>query len=194
MKAAMALPLTAAVMAGGRSSRMGRDKAFLQWKGQRLIDRQVALLRSLAPDDIVVSGRAGIDYELVGVPVVCDDFQEAGPLAGLAALLRATTAPHILILAVDMPAMTSEMLGDIAGRRTAGCGVVPRIGGDWEPLAAVYPRELTWRVEARIRNGRYAMRGLIDEAVAGGEMAPYPVDRDRERHFYNWNRPGDRPD
>ena len=139
------------VLAGGRSTRMGADKAFLEWRGQRLIDRQLDLLCSLAPTEVLVSGRAGVDYAATGARVVCDAVPEQGPLGGLAAALQATTAPHVVLLAVDLPAMTRDFLRGLLTQCRPGVGVVAHTRDGWEPLAAVYPREILPLVDARHR-------------------------------------------
>lgn len=167
---------------------MGRDKAFLRWKGRRLIDCQLTLLQSLEPAEIFISGRPGIDYGPTGVPVLYDDLPDAGPLGGIAALLGKITAPHLLVLAVDMPAMTAKLLREIAARRESSRGVAPRLGGKWEPLAAVYPRELAGNAKTRLETGHRSLRNLVEEAVAGGRMRPYPVPPAQEQAFFNWNR------
>jgi molybdopterin-guanine dinucleotide biosynthesis protein A len=135
-------PFAAVVLAGGRSTRMGTDKAFLEWQGRRLLDRQLDLLRSLEPVQLFVAGRAGVDYTATGARVVCDAIPDLGPLGGLAAALEAATAPFLLVLAVDLPAMTPDFLRGLLVRCRSGVGAVAHTAAGWEPLAAVYPREI----------------------------------------------------
>jgi molybdopterin-guanine dinucleotide biosynthesis protein A len=181
--------LAAAVFAGGRSTRMGRDKAFLVHAGSRLLDRQLATLREVRPAQLAISGRADTDYAVPGVDIVCDPTPDLGPLAGLAALLAATALPHLLVLAVDMPQMTAEFLAALGQRRTSGVGVVPRLPSGWEPLAAVYPKEILPRVQAHLAKGDRSFRRLVDEAHAAGQLVPFDVGPAQRSLFANWNRP-----
>lgn len=193
MNAGKAQPirLAAAVLAGGRSSRMGGDKAFLSWNGLRLIDRQVQVLGALGPDELLISGRSGVDYGLPRISVVLDRNPDEGPLSGLCAVLEATHTSHVLLLAVDMPAMKTELLKELIRRCRPGAGVVPVLSSGFEPLAAVYPRRCYGRALAHLRNGRRAMRGFAQEAMAAGELDPYEIAGECELAFANWNRPED---
>ncbi|MCL4790411.1 MAG: NTP transferase domain-containing protein [Verrucomicrobia bacterium] len=76
---------SAVILAGGKSSRMGRDKAWLPLDGQPLLARQIELVRELTPKEIFISGLADTDYTSLGCPVLTDEFADAGPLAGIAA-------------------------------------------------------------------------------------------------------------
>jgi len=187
----------AAVLAGGQSSRFGRDKAFVRWKGRRLLDRQLDLLRHLGPSQLVISGRPDADYAVVGVTVVLDAVPGQGPLGGLAAVLSATAAPHVLVLAVDLPAMTRGFLQSLLARRAPGVGVVPRIRlagkAGWEPLAAVYPREILPLVRRHLARGGVAMHRLVEAGVTAGLLAEFPVPHASRAAFRNVNTPADFP-
>jgi molybdopterin-guanine dinucleotide biosynthesis protein A len=92
-------PMTGFILAGGRSSRMGRDKALLDWHGGTLLDYMVCLLRH-ATDDIHVVGRNHLPDHIPGL----------GPLSGIATALTITSTDHNLILAVDLPLLTKKFL------------------------------------------------------------------------------------
>ena len=189
--AAGGIRLAAAVFAGGRSSRMGQDKAFIVHEGRRLLDCQLTTLRSVRPTELLISGRPGAAYGATGVRIVLDAMPDQGPLGGLAALLTATTTPHVLVLAVDMPHMPAEFLAGLMQRLVPGCGIVPRTAGGWEPLAAIYPREILPRVQAHLARGEKSICRLVEAAVAAGELAPHEVSPAQSHLFSNWNRPED---
>jgi molybdopterin-guanine dinucleotide biosynthesis protein A len=170
---------------------MGQDKAFLLCAGSRLLDRQLATLRALHPRELLVSGRDGTNYAVPGVKIVCDIEPDHGPLGGIAALLAATPLPHLLVLAVDMPQMTTEFLASLVSRITPGRGVVPRAPSGWEPLAAVYPREILPRVQAHLAAGKLSFCRLAEEACAAGEITPGEIAPALDNLFANWNRPED---
>ena len=170
---------------------MGRDKAFIVHEGRRLLDRQLATLRSVRPMELLISGRPGAAYGATGARIVLDAVPNQGPLGGIAALLTATTTPHVLVLAVDMPHMTAEFLDGLMQQIVPGCGLVPHAATGWEPLAAIYPREILPRVQAHLARGERSICRLVEAAVAAGELASYEVSPAQSRLFSNWNRPED---
>ncbi len=180
-----------AILAGGRSTRMGFDKALLVVEGRTLLERQVALAWSLGPREVWVAGRT--DTELAGWRArgVSDAQPGQGPLGGLAAVLEIVDAPHVLVLAVDMPALTEAFLRRLLAVRAPGVGVVPRTRRGWEAVAAVYPRELAPLVRAALVAGRRAMHSLVEEGVAAGLLRAWPVATEEEGQLINWNRPQD---
>lgn len=183
-------PFAVAVLAGGRSTRMGRDKALLAVGGRTLLSRQVALARELGPAEVWVAGRA--QAELGGAARgLLDAVPGAGPLGGLAAVLEATQARHVLLLAVDMPALTAAFLGRVLAARAAGVGAAPRTRRGWEPTAAVYPAELAPAARGALAAGRLGLRALLDEAAATGRMRAVHVTERDEHLLANWNTPAD---
>ncbi len=181
----------AAILAGGRSSRMGGDKAFLPWDGRRLLDRQLELVRALGPAEILISGRAGVEYATPGVRVVVDAVPDQGPLGGLAAALEATESPHLLLLAVDLPSVTPAFLRDLLAQRRPGVGAVPRTDAGWEPLAAIYPREILSLVRQHLDRRILAAHRLIEAGVAAGLLATVPPRAAPASVFRNLNSPAD---
>ena len=101
---------SAVILAGGKSSRMGCDKAFLEIGGQTLLARQIQLVHDAGAAEVFISGREGVDYSTSGCRVLTDKFPDAGPLAGIERALDTMTSPLLLVLAVDLPAMTAEFL------------------------------------------------------------------------------------
>src|SRR5580704_153873 len=97
---------TAALLAGGKSSRMGQDKAYLpvMWEGvsMPLWERQLAVLKSIAPESLIISGPRKPGYP-ESVTVLPDQWSEVGPLGGIATCLRGSGSALLLVLAIDMP-------------------------------------------------------------------------------------------
>lgn len=184
--------LCGAVLAGGESRRMGRDKARLRVGGEVLWRRQVRVLREAGAAPVVVVRRPG-QTGLRGVPVVRDEFADAGPLAGLhAALVAAGEAAWVAVLAVDMPAVEADWFARLCKRCAPGRGAVARHAEGFEPLAAIYPREARAMVERRLRRGEYAMQGLVRALAQAGKMTVVEIAAEERAAMENWNSPGDR--
>jgi len=171
---------------------MGQDKALLPLPGSGLLlwQRQLHVLEELKPQEIFWSGpeRPGMPEN---VRVVADTMRSAGPLAGVCACLAIATTDLVVVLAVDLPRMEAAYLQKLAQRCTAVCGAVPERGGDFEPLAAVYPVMLHALADDRLRQGRYAMQDFVREAVRRELMISIPVCDEDAAKFMNLNSPGD---
>jgi molybdopterin-guanine dinucleotide biosynthesis protein A len=131
---------SAVILAGGKSSRMGRDKAFLEINGQPLLVRQISLAQEAGASQIIISGRAGTDYSAFNCQVLVDQSPDLGPLSGIDAALQTVTDPLLLVLAVDMPYLTADFLKKLRTHCSRGAGAVPSSDEIIEPLAAFYPK------------------------------------------------------
>ena len=181
----------AAVIAGGRSQRMGRDKAQLRWPdGPSLLERQLDVLRQLQPAELWISARADQALPQLAADVArANDAGDAGPLGGIVELLRATRQPRVLVLAVDMPLIDSATLQLLL--RCPKPGAVFDVQGRLEPLAALYP--VTWKplAEAALAGNEHSLQRLLRTADAARCFTIMPAD-DPSR-FANWNTPADVP-
>jgi molybdenum cofactor guanylyltransferase len=188
--------LAVAVIAGGHSTRMGRDKARLPVPGHAsLLARQLAVLdEALRPHERLVSCRRAQRLELpAGVRTVFDDGA-AGPLGGIAEVLRALRGDAVFVLGVDLGCMSAETIRWIAEQADLanGIGVVPVVNDRPEPIAAVLPRRLLAVAEQQLGAGRdLSLRTLVREGVAAGLLRWWQVPEDVAAHFSNWNRPED---
>jgi molybdenum cofactor guanylyltransferase len=133
------MTLSAVLLAGGESTRMGRDKATLEWRGIPLWVRQLEKLRALT-SNIFVSTRFPVPWRPADVTLVIDQPPSCGPLSGVAASLEKMETDCLLVLAVDMPFMTVSHLHTLCGWAEPRVGAVPVVDGKVEPLAAVYPK------------------------------------------------------
>ena len=89
---------------------MGRDKSALLVDGEPLWQHQLATLRATQPAELFISGKRDGPYADCGVEILADEFPDCGPLGGIATALRRCQSERLLVLAVDMPAMTAEFL------------------------------------------------------------------------------------
>ena len=113
--------LSAIILAGGESRRMGRDKAWIEWEGRPLIGWAVDKVRRLGIEEIFISGRPDGDYAQLGCPVLFDLEPGLGPLGGIERGLHHCTSPLLLVLAVDLPRITAECLGKLVEIGRASC-------------------------------------------------------------------------
>lgn len=186
------LRFAALLLAGGKSSRMGRDKAGVKFRGEPLWRRQLATLQSLHPREIMISGRIGGPYAASGCEVIVDEVGDLGPLAGIVAGIRATSCDPLLVLAIDLPEMTGEFLETLL--REAAItrrGVVPRNGRWFEPLAAVYTRRCLPMAEQCLTGSNRSMQHFVREAIAGDLLVPRPLIRRERLLFENVNTEAD---
>src|SRR3982074_1803993 len=98
--------ISAVLLAGGESRRMGCDKATLYWRGRPLWEWQIEKLRALRPETILLSARSDVAWRPADVELVLDAPPSRGPLSGLAAVLNSIETEHLIALAVDMPFIT----------------------------------------------------------------------------------------
>lgn len=185
-----ASPFSAVVLAGGRSTRMGRDKARLTLAdGRTLLARQLGLIRAAGAAEIFVSARPEQELELGDATLVIDRNPDCGPLGGIAAALAATSHPHLLVLAIDLARMPAAYLATLVVGRSPTCGVIPLRQGRPEPLAAIYPREAaplaTQALAAGERRATEWARQLVGLGLARWREVPAA----EGAFFANWNRP-----
>src|SRR2546423_14435993 len=133
--------VTAFVLAGGKSTRMGRDKAFLEFKGRILLARALELAAGVADDVRIVGGPR--KFAAFG-RVIEDIYRERGPLGGIHAALKSSSTRLNLMLAVDLPFVQPEFLKYLisVARETKAMVAVPRAGDGLQPLCAVYPQKI----------------------------------------------------
>lgn len=147
--------LTGFVLCGGKSTRMGTDKAALALEGRTLLEHAVAILREVAGEVAILGPRQL--YGGCGVPVIEDIYPGCGPIGGIhAALTHVAQAPKLsLIIAVDTPFLEPKFLAYLAERARESGAVVttPEIGGYRQPLCAVYSQEFLPIAEQALRAG-----------------------------------------
>jgi len=135
-------PVAALVLAGGRSRRLGQDKALLElWPGVPLLARVVRTVSRLCPEVVVVVD-APERYAHLGLPVrwAVDALPGQGPLAALVGGLETVAASHALTVACDLPFLCPPLLAHMLDLPRDYEALVPRWRGRWQPLHAVYAR------------------------------------------------------
>jgi len=129
--------VTGVILAGGKSRRMGRDKAFLPFGKGVLIERVIEVLRQVT-DELLLITNTPEKYEGFGLPMASDVIPEAGSLGGIYTGLVYTQRPYSLCLAYDMPFVKPEFLRFLCEEAVEADVVIPRNAEDFQPLCAVY--------------------------------------------------------
>ena len=183
------MPVTGVVLAGGKSRRMGRDKAFLPFGTGMLIERVIEVLHQVTEDVILITNTPEL-YQRFGLPMFSDVIPEAGSLGGIYTGLVSAKAPYSLCLACDMPFVKSEFLRFLCETATETDVVIPRNAEDFQPLCAVYSQVCREPIRQKIDAGRLKITGFFDQVrvrVVEGELLtrydPHDV------MFFNANTP-----
>lgn len=184
--------LSGLILAGGRSSRMGRDKAGLVLPdGRTLLQRQAEVLRSAGATSLFASVRPETTSLPAGMVPVFDARPDAGPLAGIAAGLRAAPAGLVLVLAVDMPQVGERHLRQLVELAGEGRGVVPVQAGQLEPLAAVYPTALADSADVALAGDRRAVHAWVRGEAELGRLRLWDTQAEWAGVLHSWNTPAD---
>ena len=191
-KDSLSKQLTIVIQAGGRSSRMGQDKALMPFLGRPLIERQVERLRALDAGLLVVTNRPEA-YAFLNVPLYPDRVQGLGPLGGLLTAFEAAESLMVGVVACDMPFLNPSLLqaqGEMLEREGADV-VIPRSPEGLEPMHAIYRRERCLpAVQRALEAGQRKMTAWFSDVIMR-EMSSQEIARiDPDfRSFVNVNSP-----
>ncbi len=175
------------ILSGGKNTRMGANKAFLEVEGERMIDRAVRILREACGEIIIVTNEP-LDYLDQDVTVVTDIFKDMGPLAGIHAGLFHATAPRAFVCACDMPYLDAPFIRHLLSLAEGHDIVVPERKGRPEPLHAIYSRKCLPAIRSLLERDERKVTGFYKgfrvRTVEEAETAPFFGGRDP---FFNVN-------
>jgi molybdopterin-guanine dinucleotide biosynthesis protein A len=187
-----AVDLAVFILIGGKSTRMGTDKAFVTLEGRTLLSRMLELAHSVAPDVSIVGAR---EKYAAFAPVIEDAFPGCGPLAGIHAALRSSQKELNLILAVDVPFVSLAWLQYLIMRARglpSAMVTVARSNQGWQPLCAIYRRQFADIAGKNLSEGQYKIDALFDgvetQVIGPAELEAIGI---AERVFRNLNTPED---
>jgi molybdopterin-guanine dinucleotide biosynthesis protein A len=181
----------AVILAGGKSTRMGRDKALIQVNGQTLLARQIELAQQAGASEIFISGRPDTDYSALGCRVLKDEFPDAGPLAGIERALATATRQLLLVLAVDLPGMKANLLRKLLAECSGNCGAIPCNGSEIEPLAAFYPKTAHSLSLQLLAQNVFVVKRFTEACVKSRLAKFIDLPTEDAEYFVNWNTPDD---
>ncbi len=184
--------ITGIILAGGKNSRMGSEKALLQIGGRRIIEVVSSMLRQLTREVLIVSGNEDIYFPYCD-RVVKDIEPGCGPIGGIYTGLVSASCDKSLVVACDMP-FVSFSLGRLLAGAAAGYDiVVPRYRGYLEPLFAVYSKTCIEPIGRQIARCDYRVTGFYKDVRVKyiDEDVMRQVEPQLERAFLNVNTPAD---
>ena len=193
-------PLSAAILAGGQSARMGTDKARLRLRpdGPTLIELVLAAVRTVADDVTIIAN----DERLAGLnlPIIPDNFPNTGALGGIEAAVAHARHDHCLVVACDMPFLSPPLLRALAAvprdydvlapRLTVGANRQGQSDGVYETLHAIYGKGALPAIRVQLAEGRYRVIGFFPQV----RVRAFPEERVHAldpvlRSFFNANTP-----
>lgn len=182
------MKVSAAVMAGGKSRRMGQDKAWIPLDGRPIIARVIDVLREVADEVLIVANDER--YARLGLRVVPDRFPQGGALGGIATGVGAAEHDQVLVAACDMPFQRPDVWRALLGQAEGADAVVPRIGGQLETLHALYTKACLPAMEQALATGRLRVISFFPDVRLRevGEAELRVIDPDL-RAFTNVNTP-----
>ncbi|HEY4391437.1 MAG TPA: molybdenum cofactor guanylyltransferase [Paenibacillus sp.] len=197
------MEITSIIIAGGRSSRMGTNKALLTLNGMSVIERMTLELNPVS-QQILIAGGQHDDYNHLGLEVVADQYPDMGPLAGLHAGLSATISEWNLVVACDMPFVHRGVFEAIAERAARVeeenafieqegriQAIIVQAGGRIQPLLAAYSRDVLPGLQLALESGRLRMSEWVTslhvDYIDGADLADKLGDTERMLQF-NMNR------
>ncbi len=149
------------ILAGGKSSRMGSNKALLPYKGGRFIEAIHRQMSEIFAEVIIVTNNPE-QYEFLPCRKVPDIFPGAGALAGIHSGLYHSSNPAIFAVACDMPYLNNELIRHLAGQADAGSVLIPEGPAGLEPLHAVYGRDCLAAIEETLTSGEKRIMSFFD--------------------------------
>lgn len=188
------------IVCGGLSSRMGKDKSFIRLSGKTFIESAIEVAKVLS-DDVVLTVRTpdqkGALQEITDLPIMVDEIQWMGPMAGIMTGLRYISHDYVVVLPVDNPLVKPHLMEHLISLRRGHDAVIPEDHGHLEPMVAVYRKESM--MDACERTLKAGKRGVYSVARSLNNIKLVPVESLREfdphlLSFKNVNTPEDLED
>lgn len=177
------MDLTGILLCGGRSQRMGRDKALLKIQDQPMFSFPLSILEQWC-SEILIS----VNDNRLNIPkyrVIPDEIKEIGPIGGLYSCLKQSKNKYNLILACDMPLITGELLKKMIPFTDLFDAIVPAINRQPEPLYAIYHKRIITQIEHCIQHNSYSFQQLLSSL----NVRYIDVGNEPLNEFFNANTP-----
>ena len=184
------LPVSALILCGGKSKRMGRPKAFLPYGGTTMINHILGQIQDLFAEVFLVANEPE-SFEDFDVDVVKDILPYRGPLGGILSGLLVAQHPHTFVIACDMPLVSPKLIRELVGQRHNHDVVVASHEDGIEPLLGVYSKNCIKPLEESLFNGDLSLKDFL----SGLNSATYEIEElDSDANlpaYFNVNTPQD---
>ena len=159
--------MTAIILAGGKASRMGTDKAFLKIGNQHLIKRQIGLLRKIFEKIIIVTNSLPKYRGYKGIKIISDLITNRGPLGGIYSGLVASSSTYNFVVACDMPFINQALIRYIIRNRDNYDIVIPKIDKKYHPLFGVYSKNCIPVIEKAFSKDKLNVSTIFPKVKTG---------------------------
>jgi len=160
--------ITAFILSGGKSSRIGTNKSLLILDGRPLIQRLTELLDTIF-HEVVISSNEPKTYEFLDKKIIEDFYPKRGPLAGIHSALSSTTSEKNFIINCDMPFISKELIVYLTDFKTDSKTLLPKVDGRIQPLCGIYSKSVLPDVENLLiecRNQQSNLKGSVYELIS----------------------------
>lgn len=188
----MTKPFTIAISAGGKSSRMGTDKAFVNILGKPLIEHMIERVADVGQEETILITNRLADYAHLTLPMYKDVLPDKGSLGGIYSAIHHSTQPYTLVLACDMPFVSTDLLRYMAALRAGDQYdvIVPRVDGYPEGLHALYSHDCLEPIRKRLDANELKVISFYDDVrVRYIDEDEYRAFNEKGLAFYNVNTP-----
>lgn len=181
--------LTGVILAGGKSRRMGQNKALMNLGGRSLVARVAEVLRTVFEARLMVTNSPEV-YADLGLPMVEDVYPDKGSLGGIYSAVHHAATPYCFVVACDMPFLNTAVMQYLMAQIGNYDVVIPDVQGDMQPLHAIYSKACLEPMRRHLEGNRLKIVGFLPEVrvrtVTTAELQPLDPDL---RSFQNLNTP-----
>jgi len=143
--------VTCVILAGGKSSRMGQNKALMKLGDKTVIERMIDIVDPIFKEKIIITNLPE-DFQFLRIPIYEDVYKYKGPLAGIHSGLMHSTTERNFVISCDIPLMTDEMIKYIVEFPTPRPVTICKAAGYFQPLAGVYSKEIFNALDEHLKN------------------------------------------
>ncbi|PKN85764.1 MAG: molybdenum cofactor guanylyltransferase [Deltaproteobacteria bacterium HGW-Deltaproteobacteria-1] len=180
--------ITGIILAGGKNSRMGTNKAFLEIDGTRMIDKTMNIYSRLFSEILIVTNDPLPYLEFTHASIVTDIYKGKGPLGGIYTGLFYSKNPYAFVSACDMPYLNGDFIEYLAGLSGKHDVIVPQLAEGYQPLHAIYSRNCLPSIKRLLMLDKLKITGFYRDmrvlGVSGEQILPFNKD---DRLFQNIN-------
>ncbi len=151
------------VLAGGKSRRMGKNKSLISFRGKPLIEHVTDVLSQIFSEVVIVcdaQSHAENRFAHLPFPILCDQREALGPIAGIETALKTLHGKGIFVVAADMPFIKDTVIKEMCLHTTAYDLVIPKLGGRLHPLHAFYSAQCLKPITTAIHSNQLALHPL----------------------------------